>query len=921
MADTEKQEKSSPVQLQTKTEKGQVCRRLSALLVDDSLRKALVRLVHHIQTESGKELSEQAAAECVEQLTQISFQQVPCVRTVQTKINKDMVVSSHTKPLSFVHNKDGDPRQSVVYLNAEACTDMGNDVDVFLLKLVSAIQFVLGVNVDGLLLYGMLKSPAQAEAILDEEGIKQCAFHSDTVDYAPPRPGSFVPLPNYGGLDNDFHEFCEGEFIAFEVYDPYDMVSKDKKDRTPVYMYATVLQEVGHTDTVFAKHYRIDLGPDRGEADVSLTQLYKIRARMTNRKESSSGEAHEKQTVSSKESDDQTPDVNAVLKDLRHTLSKAWQVCKEDEFQCVTKRLLLKWHPDLHHRESAFNQITGAIFQYAELLRQGESLPEEDDSAGDNVDGQVLASAHLPWTRSVAMIQNQGQFYSEKRYMANPQPGEGRRWLRTAHCDLTAARASRGICQQGRNWVCFLCHQSVEKALKGALYFRNADSPCLQSHRLPQLARQIGDEPLQQLADQMESRMGPHIRMRYPDVLAYPNIPADVYSDHDVNLACDLAGHVNSDIPPIHTEIMAPPIQQLLKGVAFATSLFLTCFFGTVVMLMPCLAVAMVRPTVGRRAMDALLWMWFVFAATMYEVILGIKVVIHGQPAPPNQSLLILCNHRTRLDWLFLVSYQLRCGILKQYRISLKKPLKFIPGPGWAMQCAGFLFLQRDWKIDQHWISQALKYFAQMGTQPQFLLFPEGTDFCKAGLAKSHKFAKANSLPQYEYVLHPRTTGFIHFINQMKENKILDSVVDLTVAYPQDIAHSEKDLCRGIAPQEVHFLVHTHPISELPESPEKLESWLREVWREKEERLEKFYQEKSFAVNGESPCVTEEVERRVWRQQQCVMVFWGVFLCGVFYSLVVFSLFKWFCILSAFTFVFIGRSYGGVDHLLYATCK
>ena len=38
---------------------------------------------------------------------------------------------------------------------------------------------------------------------------------------------------------------------------------------------------------------------------------------------------------------------------------------------------------------------------------------------------------------------------------------------------------------------------------------------------------------------------------------------------------------------------------------------------------------------------------------------------------------------------------------------------------GWAMQCAGFLFLQRDWKKDRDWISQSLKYFAQMGTQPQ----------------------------------------------------------------------------------------------------------------------------------------------------------------------------------------------------------
>jgi lysocardiolipin and lysophospholipid acyltransferase len=66
----------------------------------------------------------------------------------------------------------------------------------------------------------------------------------------------------------------------------------------------------------------------------------------------------------------------------------------------------------------------------------------------------------------------------------------------------------------------------------------------------------------------------------------------------------------------------------------------------------------------------------------LYELWLGVKVIIHGQPAPIEDSVLILCNHRTRLDWLFLMSYQLRCGALSHYRISLKAALKSIPGPG-----------------------------------------------------------------------------------------------------------------------------------------------------------------------------------------------------------------------------------------------
>ena len=86
--------------------------------------------------------------------------------------------------------------------------------------------------------------------------------------------------------------------------------------------------------------------------------------------------------------------------------------------------------------------------------------------------------------------------------------------------------------------------QAVEKALKAVLYHRDADTDCLQSHRLPQLAAHVHDASLLQLAQQMESRIGPHTRMRYPDVMSFPNVPAEVYLDEHVNFACEVAGSV-----------------------------------------------------------------------------------------------------------------------------------------------------------------------------------------------------------------------------------------------------------------------------------------------------------------------------------------------------------------------------------------
>ena len=50
------------------------------------------------------------------------------------------------------------------------------------------------------------------------------------------------------------------------------------------------------------------------------------------------------------------------------------------------------------------------------------------------------------------------------------------------------------------------------------------------------------------------------------------------------------------------------------------------------------------------------------------------------------QPAMIICNHRTRIDWMFMWSLCLRLGILDSMKIVLKDSLKSIPGFGWAMQ-------------------------------------------------------------------------------------------------------------------------------------------------------------------------------------------------------------------------------------------
>ena len=42
----------------------------------------------------------------------------------------------------------------------------------------------------------------------------------------------------------------------------------------------------------------------------------------------------------------------------------------------------------------------------------------------------------------------------------------------------------------------------------------------------------------------------------------------------------------------------------------------------------------------------------------------------------------MIMNHRTRFDWLYLFSYQVRHASVRRYTISLKNGLKFLPGIG-----------------------------------------------------------------------------------------------------------------------------------------------------------------------------------------------------------------------------------------------
>lgn len=109
--------------------------------------------------------------------------------------------------------------------------------------------------------------------------------------------------------------------------------------------------------------------------------------------------------------------------------------------------------------------------------------------------------------------------------------------------------------------------------------------------------------------------------------------------------------------------------------------------------------------------------------------------------------------------------------LLTTEKISLKAPLKKIPGAGWAMSSGSYIFLDRNFENDKPVLERIVKYYSGSEKKYQILLFAEGTDKGERATRLSDAFADKNGLPRYEYVLHPRTTGFKFLMELMKKGE------------------------------------------------------------------------------------------------------------------------------------------------------
>jgi len=354
-------------------------------------------------------------------------------------------------------------------------------------------------------------------------------------------------------------------------------------------------------------------------------------------------------------------------------------------------------------------------------------------------------------------------------------------------------------------------------------------------------------------------------------------------------------------------------LKNLLNGIFFISMLFFTALTGGVFIMGPSFILLFVNENWFRWYNDFAVRLWLILPGALLELMFGTKLVITGEKVDSNDCPLIIMNHRCRLDYMFYWMVLLRNGRLANEKIIMKHELKYFPALGWAMQNLMYFFLNRRWEQDKLYLDRMLDYFEDIKYPLQLFVFPEGTNLFGSAIKNSDKFADKMNLVKYKYCLHPRVTGFNYFVQKLR-HKTLDSIHDVTVAYPGKLCYGELDILRGKFPGEIHVHVTRYNMKDIPIESEQINKWCQDRFEEKEERLKHFYEKGCFENEP-----VHYTDKRTVDKANIVMVtatmFWATFLLLTLYLVVYYTIFRWYALVMMIFYFAVNIILGGTDEL------
>ncbi|KAM3964916.1 lysocardiolipin acyltransferase 1 [Aphomia sociella] len=382
----------------------------------------------------------------------------------------------------------------------------------------------------------------------------------------------------------------------------------------------------------------------------------------------------------------------------------------------------------------------------------------------------------------------------------------------------------------------------------------------------------------------------------------------------------------------------------MATGLLLCTAWYYTILAGFYILYCPVMYIIFFNHKLYRKLVDALFVLWELYPVALFQCCYGIQLHFYGDYVNPDESTIIIMNHRTRVDWNYVwialyhatqeIPFKDVCickekpvhslrekefldslyGGKSKIKFVLKDEIKAVPGLGWIMQLNFFLYVKRNWREDQQNMYQFVEYYKKLHYECRLILFPEGTDLSEDNKRRSDKFADANNLPHFNFVLHPRTTGWAALCSRLRSSG-LASVYDVTIVYDRP-AQTEADMLWGLMPKHVHVYFKRYAINQLPEDEEALKIWLNNRWSEKEASLSKFHKDGKF-IDPTSNKAPIKRPPRSMRLAKIGFLFWTtldiLFIYAIYNSVV----FQFWVIYHTFLFVFITWYFGGFQNIQY----
>lgn len=228
----------------------------------------------------------------------------------------------------------------------------------------------------------------------------------------------------------------------------------------------------------------------------------------------------------------------------------------------------------------------------------------------------------------------------------------------------------------------------------------------------------------------------------------------------------------------------------------------------------------------------SLVWGWWAWGV---QKLVGVKVIVHGDPIPLRENAIVMANHQSMSDVLILLCLGLQAKQLAHTKWLVKDALKWVPFLGWGMYLAGCIFLKRDWAKDEQNIKRTFARYAESSRRFWVISFPEGTRLTPKKLAQSQKYAQERGVPPTQKVMLPRPSGFIASLEGLRER--VQAVYSVTLRYPGDRATGLFAIMRGDVDQvDVYF--KRIPIAQMPKDRAAISEWLTKEFYAKDAILQ-----------------------------------------------------------------------------------